>query len=162
MSNLGRMLADVDRDMFHRRLSPDVWSMADVLRHLINVETRYYQRLRRVLVEERPYLPAILPDPTTYNRQVSPTELLAQFEAARLETLAFLRDVADEGWGRTAVHETQGEVTFQFLVQYLVDHDSQHLNQIAMIQQQLNAAPDRNAQPAISEKTARANAYHNE
>jgi uncharacterized damage-inducible protein DinB len=152
MSDLVRMLANIDRAVFYRQLSLHGWSMADVLSHLIRVETRYYQRLRRVLVEERPYLPAILPDPPTHNRPASPTELLAQFEAARLETLAFLRDMAEAGWGRTAVHETLGEVTFYFLVQYLVDHDSQHLNQIAMIQQQLNAAPDRKAQPAIFEK----------
>ncbi len=148
MSNLGRMLEDVDRDMFCRRLSPDGWSMADVLSHLISVEKRYYQRLRRVLVEERPFLPLILPDETKHNLLVTPSE----FAAARQQTLAFLRDVPEAGWACTAVHEIQGEVTFQFLVQYLVDHDSQHLNQIAMIQQQLNAAPDRKAQPAISER----------
>lgn len=145
------MLAGIDRNMFCRRLSPDEWSLADVLSHLIAVEERYYQRLGRVLDEERPFLPRILPDSTTHNRQASPTELLAQFEASRTETLAFLQDVAEYGWGRTAVHETQGEVTFQFLVQYLVDHDNQHLNQIVTIQRQLNALPDRQAQPAILE-----------
>ena len=150
--NLELLLQGMNRQAFGRRIGPDAWSMADGLSHLVAVEARYRHRLQRVLVEERPFLPLILPDPTTHNRQASPIDLLAQFEAARTETVAFLRDVAEDGWGRTAVHETQGEVTFQFLVQYLVDHDSEHLNQIAMIQQQLNAAPDRNAQPAISER----------
>ncbi|MEJ2750434.1 MAG: DinB family protein [Anaerolineae bacterium] len=147
LSNLMLLLQDVDPQSFGLRPSPDMWSAADVLSHLLAVEAQYRQRLQRVLVEERPFLPLILPDETKHNLSVTPSE----FAAARQQTLAFLRDVPEAGWGRTAVHETQGEVTFQFLVQYLVDHDSQHLNQIAMIQQQLNAAPDRKAQPAISE-----------
>lgn len=162
ISSLTLMLRDVEPEIFGRKITADSWSLVGVLNHLIFVEQHYYPRLRRVLAEERPSLPRILPDPTTHNLQASPTELLAQFRAARQATLAFLRDVADDEWGRTAVHETQGEVTFHFLVQYLVDHDGEHLNQIAAIQKQLNVLPDRQAQPAISEKTARANAYHDE
>ena len=59
---------------------------------------------------------------------------------------AFLKGVTPADWARTAVHETQGEVSFQFLVQYLIDHDNAHLNQIVYIQQQLNAVPARQVQ----------------
>lgn len=131
LSNLMVMVDDVDPQAFRQRVASDAWAMADVLSHLIAVEAQYLRRLQRVLVEERPFLPAIFPDPTTHNLQASAAELLAQFEEARQRTLAFLTDVADAGWGRTAVHETQGEVTFHFLVQHLVEHDSEHLNQIA-------------------------------
>lgn len=148
LSHLKLLLQGIDDNVFSHRATSQDWSVADVLNHLVMVEAQYLHRLQRVLAEERPFLPAIFPDESSHNRHVS----LAEFAAARQKTLAFLQDVADEGWGRTAVHETQGEVTLQFLVQYLVDHDSQHLNQIAMIQQQLNAAPDRKAQPAISER----------
>ena len=147
VSNVRLLLQDIDQGSWEHRLSPNEWSMADVLGHLIAVEVRFWQRLQRVLAEERPFLPLILPDETTHNLSAS----VADFAEVRQKTLAFLRDVADEEWGRTAVHETQGEVSFHNLVQYLVDHDSEHLNQIAAIQQQLKTTPDRKPQPAISE-----------
>jgi len=125
------LVNDVDPQAFRQRAAMDAWAMVDVLSYLIVVEAQYLRRLQRVLVEERPFLPAIFPDPITHNLQASAAELLAHFEEARQRTLAFLTDVADDGWGRTAVHETQGEVTFHFLVQHLVEHDSEHLNQIA-------------------------------
>lgn len=137
-SNLTLMVKDVAPQAFRRRGDLGAWGMADTLSHLIAVEAQYWRRLQTVLVEERPFLPAILPDPTTHNLQAPAAELLAQFGAARRKTLAFLKDVTDDGWRRTAVHETQGEVTFHYLVQYLVDHDSEHLNQIMAIQQRLN------------------------
>lgn len=131
ITDLTRMLREVDRHLPGQRPAPNVWSMADVLSHLIAVEGQYFYRLQRVLTEERPFLPAIHPDPTTHNLQADVDE----FAAARQKTLALLQEVTEEGWGRTAVHETQGEVTFQFLVQFLVDHDREHLNQMAELRE---------------------------
>lgn len=145
------MCRDIRPKVIRHKVVADSWSLADVMCHLIQVEQQYRQRLQCFLVEERPYLPAIHPDPTAHNLQASAADLLDQFEAARQKTLAFLKDVGGDVWVKTAVHETQGEVTFHYLVQYLVDHDSEHLNQIIDIQKRLNATPDRNAQPAISE-----------
>lgn len=138
VSNLERLLPGFDGQTRGYRPQPGMWSVADVLSHLVTVETQYLRRLQRVLAEERPFLPAILPDETTHNLFVS----LDDFAVARQATLVLLREVAEVGWARTAVHETQGEVTFQALVQFLVDHDSEHLNQIAAIQQQLTTRPE--------------------
>lgn len=150
IANLSLLVEGIDQKVFGHRADSEDWSVADVVNHLIAVEAQYLRRLQRVLVEERPFLPAIHPDRTTHNLEASAAELLAQFKDARQATLAFLRDMVDDGWGNTAVHETQGDVTFHFLVQYLVEHDGEHLNQIIEIRQQLKAAPGRKAQPAIS------------
>ena len=150
ISNLTSMLRDIEPEIFWQTVSTDSWSLADVLCHLIDVEQRYRRRLRRVLMEKRPFLSAILPDSTVGDRGALADELLAQFSDARHETLTFLKDVADAGWGRTAVHETLGEVTFHLLVQYLLEHDGEHLNQIATMLQQLDATPGRDPRPATS------------
>ena len=120
-----------------QRPTPDQWAVADVVNHLVYVERRYLERLRQLVVEERPYLPVILPDETKHDTQVTHAELITHFEEARDETLLFLKEIMPGGWQRTAVHETRGDITLHFLVQFLIEHDIVHLNQIAEIQQQV-------------------------
>ena len=132
-----------------QRPSPDQWSVVDVVAHLIYVEQRYLQRLQQVIAEERPFLLAIKPDETRHDTQVGIEELNGRFEKARVETLSFLKEISPGGWQRKAIHETRGDVTLRFLVQFLVEHDIAHLNQIIEIQQQLRALPKRDVQPAI-------------
>lgn len=121
-----------------RRPTSGMGSVADVLGHMTVVEGHYLRGLELILLEERPFLPAILLDDTPHDTQTA----LDAFVAARQETLAFLHDVAESAWQRTAVHETHGEVTFQALVQFLVDHDGEHLNQIAAILQEHKPLPE--------------------
>jgi uncharacterized damage-inducible protein DinB len=85
ISNLTLLLQGFDRKTLRHRPVSDAWSVADVLSHLVAVEEQYRRRLQRVLVEERPFLPRILPDETTPNLRLSVDE----FAAARHETLAF-------------------------------------------------------------------------
>lgn len=138
--DLARMLPRIDETLLHRRPTSDQWSIADVLNHLIDVEVRYLRRLQGVVQEDHPLLPAILPDETTHDAQARRDELLARFSQARAETLAFLEGISLGDWQRSAVHETWGEIRFRFLVQHLVDHDTEHLNQIIEIQGQLPVA----------------------
>lgn len=136
-----------------QRPAPDQWAIINVINHLVYVERRYLKRLRQVLETERPSLPVIMPDETKHHTQVTLSELIACFEETRGETVLFLKEVAPDCWQRTAVHETRGDVTFRFLVQFLVEHDINHLNQIAEIQQQLHTSPKPNTQPVIHKPT---------
>jgi len=148
-NDLSLMLRGIDGAACHRRPADDEWSMADVVNHLIGVEKRYRQRLQRVLDEEEPWLSYIHPDEPARDPQASLPTLLARFQEERAETMALLKEIGPGDWQRRAVHETKGNVTLRFLVQYLVDHDIQHLNQIVEIQQQLRMVPVRNPQPTI-------------
>jgi uncharacterized damage-inducible protein DinB len=125
------------------------WSISMVLHHLVDVEARYLARLQRVVSEDRPSLPVIHPNEAIYQERPPLAELLSQFEQARAATIAFLKELLPGGWQRSAVHETWGETKLRFLVQHLVDHDTQHLNQILETQQQLRAMPQQNPQPAL-------------
>jgi uncharacterized damage-inducible protein DinB len=152
-NDLALMLKGVAGTVARQRPAPDQWAIADVVNHLIHVEGRYLERLRRVLEVERPSLPAILPDKTKHETQVTLSELIVRFEKERDGTLSLLKEIAPGGWQRTAVHETRGDVTLRVLVQFLVEHDITHLNQIVEIQQRLRALPKRDAQPAIRSST---------
>lgn len=122
------------------RPAADVWSVADVLCHLAVTEGLYRARLQRVVGEERPFLPYIHPDAAGHEAERPLAELIADFAAARAETLVFLRELPPGAWQRRAVHETLGETTFRYLVQGLVDHDTAHLSQLAALLQRRRAA----------------------
>lgn len=147
--DLALTIRGIDATAGNRRPGDDLWSIADVVHHLIDVEERYRHRLQRVLEEDKPWLPYFHPDEQVRDTQSSPESLLARFEEERSQTVALLKEIGPGDWQRRAIHETRGNVTFRFLVQYLVDHDIQHLNQIVEIQQQLRMVPARNPQPTI-------------
>lgn len=148
-NDLALMLRGVDADDGARRPADDAWSMADVVNHLVDVEERYRRRFRRLLEEEKPWLPYMHPDERAHDPQAPLSTLLARFKEERAQTMALLKEIGPGDWQRRTVHETKGDVTLRFLVQYLVDHDIQHLNQIVEIQQQLRMVPARNPQPTI-------------
>lgn len=149
-ADLQRLLGGMEATAVSGRPAPDQWSIGDVVNHLIDVEERYLARLQRVVEEERPFLDPIHPDETGHDVTADADRLLRRFSQARAETLSYLRDRSLKEWQRPAVHPTWGETTFRFLVQGLVDHDTEHLNQLVSIQQALRVLPSVNAQPAIS------------
>jgi len=132
-----------------RRPQPEAWSMADVVNHLADVEVRYLARLKRIVEEERPFLPWMHPNEAVHNLQASLPDLLSSFAEVRAGTLAYLQALPPGSWQRPAVHETLGATKLRFVVQTLVNHDTEHLSQIVEIQQALRAIPDLKPQPAI-------------
>lgn len=139
-ADLARTLDGIDEAAARRPPASGEWSVADVVNHLIDVEQRYRERLRRVVREERPMLPAIRPDEAAHDPDAALGELLGRFEGARAQTLAFLGELSPADWQRPADHETWGETHFRFLVHNLADHDTLHLNQLAEVRQRLGVA----------------------
>jgi uncharacterized damage-inducible protein DinB len=136
--NLVQLLETVDESAIHHRASPDQWSVADVLSHLIDVEARYISRLKRVIQEDHPTLPALWPDEAAHDTQATLPKLLNHFEHVRTKTLAFLKEIVLDDWQRPATHENWGETNFHALVQNLVHHDAEHLSQITKIREALS------------------------
>lgn len=148
-NDLRWMLKSVKASDARRRPTHEAWSIADVVNHLADVEARYLERLQRIVVEERPFLPWMHPDEVAHDGDASLPDLLARFGDARAATLAYLQSLPPGSWQRPAVHETLGETKLRFMVQTLVNHDTEHLSQIVEIQQALRTIPDQEAQPAI-------------
>ena len=149
--DLQLLLGKMAETAVHQRPADDEWSVAEVLCHLIDTEHRFRQRLRRIVREDNPTLPYIHPDESRYQPQASLENMLWQFEQARGETVAFLQDLSMGQWQRPAVHETLGETKLRYLVQMLVDHDINHMNQAVEIHQKLRQQPPRDPQPATGD-----------
>jgi len=133
--DLGFMLRRAEDTAVQQRPSFHEWSIADVLHHLVTIEPLYLARLQRIVVEERPYLPYLHPETQPQSDQTPLAELLTTFSAKRSQTLAYLQSLKAGAWQRNAVHETMGSTKLRHMVQLLVDHDTEHLNQIVQIQQ---------------------------
>lgn len=131
------MLRRTAETAVHQRPVPEQWAIADVLTHLATIEMLYLQRLQRIVDEERPYLPYLHPETRPQPSQLPFADLLTTFNTARSETLTYLQSLKAGAWQQAAVHETIGETKLRFMVQLLVDHDTEHLNQIVQIQQQV-------------------------
>lgn len=129
-SELTAVLSGVDETSSRVQAEADGWSLADVIQHLLLVEERFQGRLRRVVQEERPFLPYIHPSPNEHSRTEPLADLVAEFAQLREQTVAYLTALKAKHWEKTAVHETEGPVTFYFLVQMIIDHDSDHLSQL--------------------------------
>ena len=99
--------------------------------HVRDIEIEGYQvRFRRTLNEVAPLLASIdsetLAKQRDYGRSDA-TRALAEFRAARAQTLDLLRGLDASRLQRRAVFEGYGPVTLRALVHYLCSHDQQHL-----------------------------------
>ena len=112
--------------------------------HVRDIEIEGYQaRFRRTLAEDGPILPSIDSETLAQQRGYARSDArqaLAQFRAARLQTLEVLRGVDATQWQRRAEFEGYGSVTLRALVHYLCSHDQQHLAGLQWLLGKLDAA----------------------
>jgi uncharacterized damage-inducible protein DinB len=133
--DLTRILRDIDLLAAQQRPSPHIWSINDVLSHLRHVDVQSLVRIQRVVNEERPIIRTIYPDEITHDTTISPTQLLAQFEQARAKTITYLQNLGAGQWQRHATFDSGEDTTIRTLVQILIEHDTQHLNQLIEIKE---------------------------
>lgn len=90
-------------------------------------------RLRKILREENPYLPAIKTEKVV-NNFVLNFEDLARLKIAflglRRELLELLHNLPIEAWDRTGVHELEGHVPLREFVRRLVEKSNRCLHHI--------------------------------
>ena len=135
--DLARMLRPVTAEAALLRPDPSEWCIADVVAHLGGTELPYQARLRQIVEQDNPLVPYIHPDESAHDLTRTPAELLEIFSARRAETLAFLENLSQRDWGRPLVHATMGPSRLRDQVQMLVDHDSNHLNQIVALRERI-------------------------
>lgn len=128
------LLEPLTPDALTARPAVDEWSITEILCHMRDVEREVDQpRIRQILSENAPFVPAQLPDEWAEARsyQVQDgTSCLREFTSARLETLTMLRDLEPTQWSRKARHAILGPTTLQELVGFNAEHDRLHIQQI--------------------------------
>uniref|UniRef100_A0A831TFB6 DinB family protein n=1 Tax=Thermorudis peleae TaxID=1382356 RepID=A0A831TFB6_9BACT len=133
---LRALLRGITDEQARQRPSEDEWSIVEVVAHLGDAEERAHERVRRMLQEEHPFLPAydpaVLAEQRGY-RSMSLAAALERFERLRAEHVATLARLDATGWARTGQHEETGTITVESLTRHMVAHDAIHLAQMARI-----------------------------
>jgi len=129
---LARLLAGVPADALRRPASDGGWGVVEILCHLRDWESVFVDRVRRVLDEDEPELPAY--DDSLWEierdyRGQDPSEVLAEFDALRARLVDMLAGLDEAGWRRVGVHAINGPVDVVWLVSHLQEHSRDHLQQ---------------------------------
>ncbi len=114
----------------------DGWSARHCLAHLVDTEDVIVGRMRRVVTEERPFIPSInaparLAEGGYLTRDTE--SLLRDFETRRAEGIAWLRSLSAEALDRKGDHDEAGEITVADIAHQWAYHDLMHLKQAETI-----------------------------
>jgi hypothetical protein len=109
------------------------WSIRDIIHHLTDAELVRATRIRFIVAEERPCLPAW--DQEAWQRRLqylwrSPEASLATFELVRHTTAELLGHADRTAWSRAGLVNGTDEVTVAELVQRGRDHVEEHAAQV--------------------------------
>lgn len=122
----------VPPERFPLQLSPDRFSLTEMVAHLADWETLFLDRM--VLALETPGATietydegarAVEKEYSTRNLQHE----LDVFENRRRDTLSFLKDLSDEQLSQTFIHPERGTMSIKDQLMMLLGHDIYHLEQ---------------------------------
>jgi hypothetical protein len=120
------------RELPAQRSNED-WGPIEVIAHLVDAERLSRQRIARMLAEDVPYFRAIdqveMARAGDYASRIL-EDVLDAFGRERAETVSLLMNLSLKDWTRTAIHETRNEISVEDIVEDLIEHDREHLDQI--------------------------------
>lgn len=116
--------------------APGKWSMIEVAQHLADSEIVVGFRLRIILAQESPEIPAYDQDLWAERlryREANLAEVLEQLEALRGANLRIARRLTWDELDRFGVHAERGAESVGYLLRLVAGHDLVHLDQLARI-----------------------------
>ncbi|TAK01839.1 MAG: DinB family protein [Chloroflexota bacterium] len=111
---------------------PGEWSAREVVRHLAAVEEEvWHVRLDALATESFPEWPWVEPGLWSGPGDGAFETALEVFVARRGATLARLDALDAAGWARSGRHVVYGVLDVAAMLRILIDHDAEHLAQVA-------------------------------
>jgi hypothetical protein len=138
-TRIAALTADLSPEALQRRPTPEEWSANEVLAHLRACADVWGNYIRTIIAKDQPTWRAV--SPRTWIKQTDYPELefrpsLRAFTTQRADLLAVLSPLPIDAWERSARVSAVGRVlepTVQSYAERLVDHEQQHIKQIACI-----------------------------
>lgn len=138
------LVQGLSEDSLRWRPSPGEWSIKEVCCHLRDFSEIGGERIRRMLSEDKPFLPAYDQEALARERDYQKESMPLVLTALRAFSggLAYLlENLGEQEWQRTGRHEERGPISIGQYAQLLADHAREHLEQIKALRGQL--APGR-------------------
>lgn len=112
------------------RPGPGAWSLAEVIAHLLDTDLVLTDRIKRVIAEDRPDLPAF--DENAWVERLRsdampPDEAAALFALNRTWMARVLRNLDEADYARVGVHSRLGPQTLAEVVSKAINHLDHHL-----------------------------------
>lgn len=113
--------------------SPGDWSLTELICHLRDTEREiHHMQIKLFKEQSEPFIPR--PDTSVWAsqrdyRHENGMTALKEFNDARRETLALLKDVEKADWDRKARHAIFGPTNFFEVISFIADHDRMHIQQ---------------------------------
>lgn len=106
------------------------WSMVDVVGHLIAVDDMMFRRFQRMMEEDDPDIIGEIPDSIYRGQHVHFASAMDRWRALRGEMCEWLEKLPPGALNRHAQHNERGKISIRTEIQVLVNHDTEHLNQL--------------------------------
>jgi uncharacterized damage-inducible protein DinB len=118
------------------RPSGGAWSVRAVVHHLADAELTGAVRLRRLLTEDAPLLPAF--DEEVYRRRLAYAErpiepALDAVRAAHATTAELLDRLAPADWARSGTHSEEGPYSLERWLRFHAAHTHEHAAQVRQL-----------------------------
>ncbi len=127
-------VARLDRDVLTRRLNDTSWSIQENIGHLIDLSYLPLTRIDQILRGEKVLIATDPANKKTHEARHNDraiTDLLAEFRAERARLVARFEGLAEEDWGRSALHPRLNQPMRIVDIAYFdAEHDDYHLGRI--------------------------------
>ena len=109
------------------------WSVRTVVCHLADTEMVLAMRLRQMIAEDNPLIPAIdqnlWADRLDYSKRKL-SQAMDTFRRMRAENYELLKDLPEETFARTGEHTKRGTISLMDLLKIFAEHPEKHVRQI--------------------------------
>jgi len=115
--------------------SPNSWNIKEILAHLSQTNELYLERMIHVLEERPDDFRTIDPDIEIKKEEFSSysiEHIMRDFLRGRKEIESLCMKTIDVDWEKSGNHPDKGMQTFKQIVQYVIEHDKMHVDQIFM------------------------------
>jgi hypothetical protein len=106
------------------------WSIIDVIGHLLAIDEMMWDRLKLILAEDNPTVVGRVPISPFRGTAITAAEAVTAWNQTRQAMCDWLEALPAGALNRHATHNERGRITLRTEAQIIVDHDTEHLNQL--------------------------------
>lgn len=109
------------------------WNAAQIIGHLAATEYFFLERINLLLNQNEPLLRSFGDAATERQQTMMDNDVatnLNAFNELRGETVSTLMSLALNLWSRSGIHETAGKMAVEDVVETMIDHDADHIDQL--------------------------------
>lgn len=141
--NLIEELRGISDDAARWQPGDGSWAIKQIVGHLRDAAEIYHKRLYMVSTQTDPILEPYDPDALSelHGYLDHPlAEMIGELRRWRSETVHLLTTLVNWNWARTGQHLEDGRMSIRQIVEHMIEHEAQHLEDIRNLRTQAEAA----------------------